>query len=365
MTTSPRDPKPNAAHDPLTIAGDAAATADLITLQGAQATPFITRPSEISRLWVEDEYDELTQEQTELWDAHALDEARAHMVQHASLNLRAAELAHTVAGSRELLDTARTQYTHASTSLSAYRRRAPGAKRWYKAAKAIIFIGDLAGFATAAIWLGEPIFIAVTLAASAAAATVVAGLIGTEYCDLRRRRLRACSPHDLPSELAQFEHLFTESPSGESIMKRVLLVSLMTAVMVSVAIGALRAAVDEPLVGVIFAGIAFAVAGGSFLVSYAGADEIADLIDRYHGEYVTQEKRHLTLSSDQAWHDWAGHGAQAGSIQDAAHRRGQAARSHVQALKWRILRNNPSVAGHGPSDSEHVGRVPRKSVKPS
>lgn len=348
--------------DPVTIAGDAAAAADSIALQGAEATPLVVRPADASRLWVEDEYDELTAEQPALWNALALGAARTVRVSHAGLELRAIELNHAVAGSRDLLDLARTQYAEASTALSSYRRRAVGGKRWSQVAKGIIFVGDLAGFATAAMWLGETTFIALTLAASAAAATVVAGLIGTEYSDQRRRSLRARPGEELPPELAPFAHLFTEGAGGASIMKRVLLLSLVTALMVSVGIGALRATVDEPLVGVIFAGIAFAVAGGSFLVSYAGADEIADLIDRYQHEYEAQEKRHLILAADQVWRDWAERGAEASSIQEAASRQGEAATSHLQALKWRILRNNPSVAGHGPS-GEPVGRAPRKGVK--
>lgn len=348
--------------DPVTIAGDAAATADAITLQGAEATPLVVRPTDTSRLWVEHEYDELTAEQPALWNAHALGTARPARVSHAGLELRAAELNHAVAGSRELLVLARSQYLEALTALSSYCRRAVWSKRWYQAAKGIIFGGDFAGFATAAMWLGETTFIALTLAASAAAATVVAGLIGTEYSDQRRRNLRARPPEELPPELAPFAHLFTEGAGGASIMKRVLLLSLVTALTVSVGIGALRATVDEPLVGVIFAGIAFAVAGGSFLVSYAGADEIADLIDRHQHEYAAQEKRHLILAADPVWRDWAERGAEASSIQEAASRQGEAATSHLQALKWRILRNNPSVAGHGPS-GEPVGRAPRKGVK--
>lgn len=349
--------------DPVTVAGDAAATADAIGLRGAEATPLVVRPADGSRLWVEDEYDELATEQTALWEAQALSDARQARMRRSGLELRATELNHAIAGSRELLDLARTQYAEASAVLSSYRRRAVGTKRWYQAAKGVIFVGDLAGFATAAIWLGETTFIALTLAASAAAATVVAGLIGTECSDQRRRSLRAQPPEELSPDLAPFAHLFTDGTGGASIMKRVLLLSLMTAAMVSVGIGALRATVDEPLVGVIFAGIAFAVAGGSFLVSYAGADEITDLIDSCQAEYEGRQKRHLELAADPLWRDWAEHGTEATDIQEAASRSGEAATSQVRALKWRILRNNPSVAGHGPSNSELAGRTPRKGAK--
>ncbi|MGO2140776.1 MAG: hypothetical protein ACTH30_10200 [Leucobacter sp.] len=230
-------------------------------------------------------------------------------------------------------------------------------------AKAALFIGDLAGFATAAIWLGELVYIALTLAASAATATVVAGLIGTEISDMHRRSLRERPLEELTPDEIPFAHLFRPAPSKSQLIKRVLLVSVFTALMVSVGIGALRAAVDDPLVGLIFAGIAFAVAGGSFLVSFAGADEVADLIDLYRGDYVTQQKQHLELAGNRTWQQWAEGGEEATSVESEVTSRGRAAAEQMQALKWRILRNNPSHAGHGPRTDDSIGRTVRKGSK--
>lgn len=349
--------------DPFQIAGDVDETADRLRLTPADTASVTPRPKETSGLWVEDEYEQLGLEQAALWDAARGAETRASTVKQAGLALHTGELEHAVTGSRELLDQARSKYLEMVSVLASHRRRAVGSKRWYQAAKAVIFVGDLAGFATAAIWLGEPTFIALTLAGSAAAATVVAGLVGTEYSDMRRRALRETPADELPLEAQPFAHLFTTGERGGVIVKRVLLLSLVTALMIAVAIGALRAAVDDPLIGVLFAGIAFAVAGGSFLVSYAGADEVADLIDLAKADYETRQKQHLALAADVSWRSAAESAAERDSISTEVAARGVAAVEHVRALKYRILRNNPAQAGHGPRPDHPVGRAPRKGAK--
>lgn len=354
---------PQALLDPFQAAGDAATVAERVTLQPADSGGVLPRPKEVAHLWVEVEYDDLTSEQVALWESTAASETRRPSVAQAGLELQATELTHAVTGSRELLDQSRTRLQQTLTVLSLFRRRAVGSKPWYQLAKVLIFVGDMAGFAAAAMWLGEPPFIAVTLAASAAVATVVAGLVGTEYSDMRRRKLRERDLEALTPEERPFAHLFTDTDSGAQIVKRVLLLSLVTALTVGVGIGALRGAVDDPLVGFIFAGVAFAVAGGSFLVSYAGADEVADLIDLHQADYDAQQQRHLKLAADTNWQAWAEHGAEEASLREEFTARGDAATRQVQALKWRILRSNPSVAGHGPRPDDAVGRAPRKGGK--
>lgn len=314
---------------PFQVVGDVAETAERITLPVVEAAGVVPRPKEVGQLWVETEYDALTQEQAALWASMTETRAREPGVKQAGLNLQATELTHTVAGNQLLLDEARGRYQQVQNALAPFRRRAAGSRPWYQAAKATIFVGDLAGFATAAIWLGETWPIAVTLAASAAAATVVAGLVGTEYSDMRRRKLRERDPGELTPEEKPFAHLFTQVDAGASIVRRVLLLSLVTAVMVGVGVGTLRAAVDDLLIGVVFAGIALAVAGGSFLVSYAGADEIADLINLYRLDYETQSKLHLALAADPTWKDWAENQALATSLREEVTSRGDAATHHV------------------------------------
>lgn len=357
----PRNTTPSI--NPFEIAGDAAETAERTTLPFAETTSVLPRPKEVSHLWVEDEYEQLAHEQKELWSATAAQEARGAMVRQAGLRLEAGEAEHAVAQSRELLDKAGNRFLEAQRVLAQFRRRAVGTKIWYQLAKAALFLGDLAGFATAAIWLGELMFIAITLAVSAATATVVAGLIGTGVSDMHRRSLRERPHEELQPEEIPFAHLFRPAQKNSRLVKRVLLVSAFTALMVSVGIGSLRAAVDDPLVGLIFAGIAFAVAGGSFLVSFAGADEIADLIDLHEADYLTQQKRHLALAGNIAWRQREEAGEEAASAEAEFTARGKAAMEQMQALKWRILRKHPSHAGHGPRADDTIGRAARKGAK--
>ncbi|MCS4275139.1 hypothetical protein M2390_000297 [Mycetocola sp. BIGb0189] len=361
--TSPASHPVSRVFDPFQIAGDIDETADRLRLTPACTASVTPRPKDTAGLWVEVEYEQFGLEQVALWEATRETETRAPAVKQAGLALHTGELEHVVTGSRELLEQARTRYLHTASVLAAHRRRAVGSKRWYQAAKAVIFVGDLAGFATAAIWLGEPTFIALALAGSAAAATVVAGLVGTEYSDMRRRALRETPSDELPVEVQPFAHLFATGDRGGSILKRVLLLALVTALMIAVGIGALRATVDDPLIGVLFAGIAFAVAGGSFLVSYAGADEVADLIDLAKADYETRQNQHLKLAADASWQSSAESAAERDSISTEIAARGVAAVEHVRALKYRILRNNPAQAGHGPRPDDPVGRAPRKGAK--
>lgn len=349
--------------DPFEIAGDISDTAERITIPVAEATTIVTSPKDIDHLWVEDEYEQLTLTQDALWEAAKAEETKQPLSQAAGLELQAGEAEYVVARSRELLDQSHQLHLVALRVLSPFRRRAAGSKRWYQLAKGIIFVGDLAGFATAAIWLGELPFIAITLAASAAAATVVAGLIGSDISDTRRRLLRERPVEELTPEQLPFKHLFTASDRGGHIVKQVILVSLLTALTVSIGIGVLRGVVDDPLVGVVFAGIALAVAGGSFLVSFAGADEVADLIEHYAVDYQKHQVQHRKLSESTTWRQWADVKQQATSVEHEFTSRGRAAVEHMRALKWRILRRNPSHAGHGPRAGDAVGRTPRRGVK--
>lgn len=351
--------------DPLVIAGEYETAAERIMLPHAEEATVAARPDAVSRLWVEDEYDELEAEQAPLWDATGTEHARPHLVTAARLRLGSAEVEQIVTEHRGVVDDARQRLLDTLQALAPYRRRAKGVKVWYQAAKAGFLLGDIAGFGTATIWLGELPVIAVTLATSAAVATVAAGLIGTEVSDHRARLLRHRPADELTEKERLFPHLFTAEDRGYPVMKSVLLVSALTAALIGMGIATLRAVVDDPLVGLVFGGIALAVAGGSFLVSYAGADEAADHIDHAHADYAAAITRQLRLAGLPEWQQHAAAEAEADSILTEHTHRGQAARDHVRALKWGILRRNPSHAGHGPTNTvpaTAVGRTTRKDT---
>lgn len=344
--------------DPLIIAGENDALADGLLLPQAPDASALARPGMVDKLWVEREYTELEAEQDPAWAAAGREAARVAQVSAAGQQLAAASARSVVEGDLLVLQAAREFLLDAQVALAPYRRRGYGSKIWYQLAKAGFVLGDLAGFASAAIWLGEEIPLAITLAVSAATATVAAGFIGAEVKDVRGREQRARPLEELNERECRFPNLFTRPTSGGRVLGWVAKISAGTAGMIGLGIGTLRAVVDDPLVGIVFGGIALAVAGGSFLVSYAGADEVADLIDQTEHDYKKAYTRHLALASSPVWRQHARSLAEAESLLAEHELRGRAAGDHLRALKWRVLRQNPHVAGHGTAASS-VGRITR------
>lgn len=336
----------NTPLDPLVVAADGEDDASRVMIQHAEQAQVLASPEGIRHLWVEDEYDELQVEQHYLWSASAEDASRAAQVGAAKLKPTAIEVECLVAANRTLVDDARTRMVRTTQVLAPFRRRAKGTKFWYQAGKAGLLCGDIAGFGTAAIWLGELPVIALTLATSAAVATIAAGLLGVDVRDREQRRQRQLAVSEPSGAQREFPQLFLEPTGGA--LKRMLAVGAGTAGMIGVGIAALRSAVDDPFVGIVFGGIALAVAGGSFLISYAGADEVADLLEHAEADYDRAQAKHLTLSAHLALRTVAEASAEADSIRSEHHIRGDAAEHRVQAFKWGILRRNPSHAGHGP-----------------
>lgn len=352
----------NAPMDPLVISGEAEAVAEHLVIPRAEQAEVLVRPGSIGRLWVENEYDELELEQPDLWSAAGVSESRAQHTAAAQHRQAATEVAHIVSDHRSVVDDARQRLLHTCNALTAFRRRAKGTKRWYQAAKAGFLLGDVAGFGTAAIWLGEMPAIAIPLATSAAVATVAAGLLGVDVRDRELRRQRAHAVPDLSDAQRAFPHLFTAVAAGGTF-KQMLMVAAATGGTVGVGIAALRSAVDDPFIGLIFGGIAMAVAGGSFLVSYAGADEVADVIEHAESDYARTISEHLRHSQHPVVAQFEGAKAEEDSILREHAARGAAAARRMRALKWGILRRNPSHAGHGVAPGRTApigGQTPRR-----
>lgn len=352
-------PPQDARFEPLIVAGQAEATATSVTIPFAESTQVLARPQSIAALWVEDEYNELEEEQHHLWEASSIAASEPMAATAAQSQLAAVELTGIVHTHQTVVEDAQERLVRTATVLAPFRRRAKGTKLWYQAAKCGLLIGDVAGFATAAMWLGELPFIAMTLATSAAVATIAAGLIGVDVRDREQRRQRAAAVPEPSDAQREFPHLFTQDMGG-GVLKRMLLVALLTAGTIGVGIAALRSVVDDPLVGLIFGGIALAVAGGSFLVSYAGADEVADLLEHAQADYTRVVAEHIQLSSHAQVRDFAAAETSAESIAAEHTVRGRAAAARVRSFKWGILRRNPSHAGHGPAATA-IGQTPRRS----
>ncbi|KJL24853.1 hypothetical protein RL72_01576 [Microbacterium azadirachtae] len=359
MATTPSPPS----LDPLVIAGEAEAAAENVVLPHAEEARVLVRPNTIGHLWVEDEYDELETEQQHLWDATGTSASRDTAVQAARTKLAADEVNSIVTEHRRIVADALERRLCANQVLTPFRRRAKASKLWYQAGKAGLLCSDVVGFGTAAIWLGELPAIALTLAAGAAVATVAAGLLGVDVRDREQRRQRQAAVPEPSDEQKNFPHLFLEPVGGA--LKRMLLVAAGTAGMIGIGIAALRSAVDDPFVGIVFGGIALAVAGGSFLLSYAGADEVADLIEHAEADYARAVAEHAQYSQHDTIQIHAAATTAEGSILTEHAERGDAAARRVSALKWGILRRNPSHAGHGAAPGRPAaisGQMPRREA---
>jgi hypothetical protein len=208
-------------------------------------------------------------------------------------------------------------------------------------------MGDIAGIASAAIMLGEIPGIALIMATSAAAATVAAGLSGTEVRDVRSRERRARPADQLAEVPPPFRHLFQAPDTGWPFVRAVCWVSVSVAAVIACAIFALRASVDDPLVGAVFGGIAASIAAASWIESYMYADDIADLIAHSEADYLREVDRHTALADADVWRRREEAATQAESIIREHERRGAAARLHLTSLRYGILRRNPQIVGHG------------------
>lgn len=347
--------------DPLVGATEADARAEQIALQRVDETSATPQPDTIAHSWVVPEYEELRDEQPLLHAAAGLEASRQLQREAAGLNPSAVAAERVVAGHRTVLEASERRAVETTDALAAFRRRPPKAKCWHLLAKSAFLLGDIAGISTAAIWLGEIPAIAVVMATSAAAATVAAGLSGGEVRDVRNRERRARPASELSDALQPFAHLFEAPDRGWRFVKAVTWVSVGIAGTIATAIFALRASIEDPLIGLVFGGIAAAIAAASWTESFSYADDVADLIDHADADYQRERERHLKLATNPDWKRHEETVAEADSTTREQERRGEAAAHHVRALRYGILRRNPNVAGNGPAvEPTAIGQTARR-----
>lgn len=347
--------------DPLAGASAADEVAEQIALQRVDEAGATPQPESVAKLWVSPEYNKLDAEQHELFGALGVEQSREATVEAAGLAPAASTDQWLLDGQRVVVETVRATYVMVLTVLTPYRRRPPKAKRWHLLAKAAFLVGDIAGIATAAIWLGEIPAIAVIMALSAAAATVTAGLSGSEVRDIRDCIRRAVVLPNLPEALIPCRHLFEVPDRAWPYLKALLWVSGSVAGTIACAIFALRASIEDPLVGLVFGGIAAAIAAASWIESFCYADAIADLIDNAEADHARETAKHQKLAASAALQRHGEALATATSIQAEQSHRGDAAGHHMQALLYGILRRNPQTAGNGPAPEPSViGQTTRR-----
>lgn len=348
--------------DPQVGAADADAVAEAVALPRVDEVGAAARPNDVGEFYVEEEYRELAREQTESHAALGEEISRPFEVSAAGLQLAADTDAALTEGQAGLVERARARYAETMEALSPFVRRPPKAELPHYATKAGLFIGEGLGLFGAMLWLGEVEWVAAVMGLSVATATLTAGLSGAEVKDLRGRALRRRDPEDLTDAQSRYPHLFAGPDSGWAYVKAILYVSVSVALTLAVTIGTLRGVVDDPVVGVVFGAIGIAVAGASFLDSYAYADEVADLISRARRTLAAEEKLLGIRARSTAWQQRAAAQAEAVSVGREHEQRGLAAATHMRALLARILRGNVSVAGHGrATEPTVIGQTTRRT----
>lgn len=184
-------------------------------------------------------------------------------------------------------------------------------------------------------------------ACSAGMATVTAGLAGVDLKDLRLAARRQSDLDTLPADLKPWAHLFAGVDAGASRVKAVVWVALAIGLTVGAAIFGLRTSVEGAVSGVVFGGLAAAFAAASFVNTWWYTDEMADQIDQARYRYETELKRSQKLAARPELAAWQAAAEERDSIIAEHQLRGDAAKSALTALKYRSLRRNPQVVGHG------------------
>jgi len=356
-TTRPeRPPKPEAA------AFELAQIAEGTNLQRVDDVGAAPQPDLVPRLWVEDEWDALEDEQEPQWDATGIEESRPPEVKAAGLTPAMEGDKRIVDSHSPLLAHAANRYEETQDALASFRRRTGGKLMHYGIKTALVF-GDAVGITLVGINLGDYPVLAGLMAVSGATAAVTSGLVGAEVRNIQEADRRASQAEHLTDEQKRrWGHLFTGGASITRITKLVCGVSASAALLISTAIFAGRAELEGGLVGIMYGGIALAVALGSFIESYSHADEIADAIDGAAHAYEAEVSRHQRFSGAKDWQEQLEQSTLASSITREHGKRGAAAQDRVRSLKWGILRRNPGVAGHGPlaPQAMPVGRTDRR-----
>lgn len=348
--------------DPEAAALLAEANAEQIALQPIDEAHAVTRPHDLGETYLELERRALEDEQPPLFDATGLEASREAAKEAAGLAPAASAAERLAEGHVPILAAVEGRHARVHDALGAFRRRAPGATKWHYLAKTGLLVGDVTTLAGSFIWLGEEPVLATVMAVSAAVATVTAGLSGAEVRDVRSRARRARPAEELSEAQREYGHLFEHPDKGWPFVKALSWVSGAVAGTIAASIFALRASLEDPLVGLVFGGIAAAIAAASWIESYMYADDIADLLDTTEKDYQRELTRHEVLAASAARRGRAEALVEADSITKEHQKRGEAARHHLESLRYGVLRRNPQIVGHGGAvEPTAIGQTTRRS----
>lgn len=331
----------------LDVSADVEAAADARRIQPVDAASMAVRPTAVATTYAELEYDELAAEQEPLWTAEGANTSRTAEMARDGSQAAHDEALLQLEGQRIVLDNARDAYVATSTALRAFRRREPGAKRWYLTRWGFLLGGDVAGQAGAALSYGEPYITAIPQALATGMAALTAGMVGGELRDLRNAARRQRHVDQLSDELKPWEHLFRVPDLGRGLAHVALGLGAVAGLTIAGGIFWLRSIIEGSEGGAVYGLLALGIALASAINAYFYADEIADQIDAAESDYKAQQKGAELLASHPELKLHASSLTEVVSIREESGARGEAAAKRLSALKWRVLGNNPGVAGHG------------------
>ena len=347
------------------VTDEQAEAADGLRLQPVDQARGVARPDAFGQTYAESEYDTYADEQFPLWDAEGHTASRDAEIEAKGTEPSAQETLQQLDGQHVLLAAARDYYQSCLIALSPFRRREPGAKKWHLARWGFLLGGDVAGQAGAALSYGEPYVTAIPQALATGMAAVTAGMVGADVRDRHLGALRHKETDDLAPELTPWAHLFTRAETPMATAKTATMVAVTAGILVAGGIFALRAGVEGILGGIVYGCLAGAISLASFINAYFYADEIADQIDAAEASYVTEAARATRLAGGRQVRRFNESTAESDSIKTEHTQRGEAAATRFRALKWRAMRGNPGVVGHGPTPTVDAPIGRRTRTEPS
>ncbi|MDQ1039918.1 hypothetical protein QFZ75_006334 [Streptomyces sp. V3I8] len=310
--------------------------------------------------YAEQEYSAFADEQELIWPAEGMAAARSSQVRARALDRGAGGLEFLIRQQETEVSQAHADYQHAASVLTPYIRREPWAKLRYWVCWPVLWFGDTAGVWSAAISNGDIPAVAFGQAFASGLAAACAGLVGGELRHIRMAQARQRDVDSLTDDERGYQRLFAATDRGTRLVMLVGFLSLLVVALLSIGVFTLRASVEGSASGLTFGLLAAATAIGSGLLGYSAADEVADLLAAMAKRARLAERRYLKLVTSSTFSSRAKAEETARSLHEEYRLRGLTAAKRVEALSWRVQRNNPQVLGHGFPSGDQGGVIGRR-----
>jgi hypothetical protein len=318
------------------------------TLQPADEEPVAKpRPSTVDKLYVEEEYEERASAQPDAYRAVGIQESRRACERAAGEGHAACEAiaASNRASGRAQDATERGRI--AAKALKPYRRRPGDAKAMKYIRMVALFVGDGGATFGAIKLLGEEPVYAAFQAISVAMAAITLGLVGREWKHMQAARARMIPFDQLTDEQRIYASHFNGYARAGWFVIIVAMACAAGTASIATGIYALRSATDGEPAALAWLGFAVAFGIASFVNAYDTADEIADVLDEEDSAIDRAEEKAAKVRRDDSIRAHAEAEAERDAIVEQRTAEGKAAQKEVKAKLYKVLGDNPKVAGHG------------------